>query len=84
MAALLVECLTDELHLVVAPFFVGVSGAPRIVRTPRFPAADQGGTLPAPLALTLNLPLVGFPVPYLARETPSELRQLFTFDGDLR
>ena len=55
----------------VAPFFVGVSGAPRIVRTPRFPAADRGGiALPAPLALTLNLPLVGFPMPYLARETP--------------
>ena len=34
-AALLAECLADELHLVVAPFFVGGSGAP--VSDARFP-----------------------------------------------
>jgi 5-amino-6-(5-phosphoribosylamino)uracil reductase len=36
-AALLAECLADELHLVVAPFFVGGSGAPRFVSDARFP-----------------------------------------------
>jgi hypothetical protein len=36
-AALLAECLADEPHLVVAPFFVGGSGAPRFVSDARFP-----------------------------------------------
>jgi 5-amino-6-(5-phosphoribosylamino)uracil reductase len=34
---LLAEGLVDELHLVVAPFFVGGSGAPRFVSDDRFP-----------------------------------------------
>jgi 5-amino-6-(5-phosphoribosylamino)uracil reductase len=34
---MLAEGLVDELHLVVAPFFVGVSGAPRFVSDGRFP-----------------------------------------------
>ena len=33
----LLTCLADELHLVVAPFFVGVSDAPRFVSDARFP-----------------------------------------------
>ena len=33
----LAEGLADELHLVVAPFFVGQEGAPRFVSTARFP-----------------------------------------------
>jgi len=34
---LLAEGLVDEMHLVVAPFFVGGSGAPRFVSDARFP-----------------------------------------------
>jgi 5-amino-6-(5-phosphoribosylamino)uracil reductase len=34
---LLARGLADELHLVVAPFFVGASGAPRFVDDARFP-----------------------------------------------
>jgi hypothetical protein len=30
IATLLADCLADELHLVVAPFFVGVPDAPRV------------------------------------------------------
>lgn len=38
--------LADELHLVVAPFFVGDSGAPRFVRDGRFPwNPDRRATL---------------------------------------
>jgi 5-amino-6-(5-phosphoribosylamino)uracil reductase len=33
----LADDLVDELHLVVAPFFVGDSSAPRFVRDGRFP-----------------------------------------------
>jgi 5-amino-6-(5-phosphoribosylamino)uracil reductase len=42
----LTACLVDELHLVVAPFFVGDSRAPRFVGDGRFPwNADRRATL---------------------------------------
>jgi 5-amino-6-(5-phosphoribosylamino)uracil reductase len=42
----LVEDLADELHLVVAPFFVGDPAAPRFVAPGRFPwTADRRATL---------------------------------------
>ena len=34
--------------------------------------------------LTLNLTLAGLPGPYLASETPSDLREALTFGCDLR
>jgi 5-amino-6-(5-phosphoribosylamino)uracil reductase len=42
----LADNLVDELHLVVAPFFVGDSSAPRFVSDGRFPwTADRRATL---------------------------------------
>ena len=42
----LIEDLADELHLVVAPFFVGNSAAPRFVNDGRFPwDSDRRATL---------------------------------------
>jgi riboflavin biosynthesis pyrimidine reductase len=49
-AALLAECLADELHLVVAPFFVGGSGAPRFASDARFPF-DAAHPMAEPLEL---------------------------------
>lgn len=37
--------LVDELHLVIAPFFVGEAGAPRLIGAGRFPADGQRGQL---------------------------------------
>ncbi|HEY6422776.1 MAG TPA: dihydrofolate reductase family protein [Pseudonocardiaceae bacterium] len=44
--------LVDEIHLVIAPFFIGTAGAPRFVRPGRFP---QNAEYPMTLAETRQI-----------------------------